>query len=97
LIEKPFIVEWHCSYLLKFKELLPQGIFIQTRHGQTAFDLKELLANRRNYEVLANVNAGNRQIVVHAGSEHSVVMGTQPICKDGSVNGDYHGQTNSPY
>jgi hypothetical protein len=45
--------------------------------------------------VLADGNAENRLIVVHAGSEDGFVAGSKLIYKAGSVIGDYHGQMNN--
>ena len=97
LIENPRILEWRHDYLIKIRDLRRSGrniIYLDETWVDNNLTFAKCWQSESEIGVQTTVHAGNRLIVVHAGSVNGFVENALLAYKAGSASGDYHGQMN---
>ncbi|KAJ4444763.1 hypothetical protein ANN_06560 [Periplaneta americana] len=97
-IERPHIVTWRHNYLVCIKNLRQSGrqiFYLDETWIDSNITFGKCWQSEEEFGVQANVNSGNRLIVVHAGSLNGFLDNATLIYKAETATGDYHGQMNS--
>lgn len=95
LIERPEIVNWRWRYLNKIRKIRSGGkklIYIDETWIDNNLTHKTCWQSDEIRGVATDTSAGNRLIVVAAGSETGFVKDSVLVFKAGQSTGDYHGQ-----
>ncbi|XP_039285343.1 uncharacterized protein LOC120351576 [Nilaparvata lugens] len=98
LIEKPEIVNWRYKYLIEMKALRETGreiFYLDETWIDSNITVKKCWQSDEIFGVQENYSAGNRLIVLHAGSASGFLSGAKLIYRAGITTGDYHGQMNN--
>jgi transposase len=97
LIEKPDIIMWRYKYLVQIKSFRESGrniFFLDETWVDSNITVDKCWQSNEVFGVLQNYSAGNRLVILHAGSKNGFVPGAKLVYKLGSTSGDYHGQMN---
>lgn len=97
LIEKPDIVLWRYKFLVKMKALRKtcNNIFyLDETWVDSNISVQKCWQSSDVFGVQNNYSAGNRLILLHAGSKAGFLNGGMLLYKAGTTSGDYHGQMN---
>jgi len=97
LIEKPEIVMMRYKYLVQIKSFRESGrniFFLDETWVDSNITVNKCWQSNEVFGVLQNYSAGNRLVILHAGSKNGFIPGAKLLYKLGSTSGDYHGQMN---
>ena len=97
LIEKPEIVLMRYKYLVQIKSFREFGrniFFLDETWVDSNITVDKCWQSNEVSGVLQNYSAGNRLVILHAGSKNGFIPGAKLLYKLGSTSGDYHGQMN---
>lgn len=95
-MERPDIVQWRFRYLRDIKKFRKENRLI-IYLDESWIDSNLCFGKcwqAGKIRALTKKSAGNRLIIVHAGSQDGFIKGASLVFKSGTTSGDYHGQMN---
>ncbi|XP_063394034.1 uncharacterized protein LOC134679122 [Cydia fagiglandana] len=101
LVEQPQIKAWRARYLTRIRENDALGpnkklvVYLDETWIHCHYTVNKCWQSMSEQGIRKYDSAGNRWIIIHAGSENGFVNGALAIWKANSKKGDYHGQVNT--
>jgi hypothetical protein len=98
LIERVDTVEWRPKYLMKMKQYQEEGcpiLYVDESWVDSNLMFRKCCQSNDIMDIQANVNYGNRLIMLHVRGINGFVHNPQFVYKVGSATGDCHDQMSS--